>query len=248
MTTIAQMDQLITSLQNIRATLAEDNSKKDTGDFGAMFDTALGNALEEPVPQMNVNAAAMVNDFPAQSFDDFMAINLLVTNLDTSRAARPNMREFMDATGASSQDASELLYGVIGSNGDYRDWGAIMASDNPIDAARAATGQLYNSSLSYELVNDASYGTPAFADELAAKSLTDDTTLGKQGNFALHATEDTSSLMAVSSSGLLLRGAGSSQEQIERTAWLFGFSTEGLGSLADKAETAALKDALESFV
>ena len=247
MTTIAQMDQLITSLQNIRATLAEDNSKNNTGDFSAMFDTALSNALEEPVPQMNVNAAAMVNDFPAQSFDDFMAINLLVTNLDTSRAARPNMREFMDATGASSQDASELLYGVIGSNGDYRDWGAIMASDNPIDAARAATGQLYNSSLSYELVNDASYGTPAFADELAAKSLTDETTLGKQGNFALHATEDTSSLMAVSSSGLLLRGAGSSQEQIERTAWLFGFSTEGLGSLADKAETAALKNALESF-
>jgi NAD(P)-dependent dehydrogenase (short-subunit alcohol dehydrogenase family) len=247
MTTIAQMDQLITSLQNIRATLAEDNSKNNTGDFSAMFDTALSNALEEPVPQMNVNAAAIVDDSPAQSFDDYMAMNLLGTNLDTSRAARPNMREFMDATGASSQDASELLYGVIGSNGDYRDWGAIMASDNPIDAARAATGQLYNSSLTYELVNDASYGTPAFADELAAKSLTDETTLGKQGNFALHATEDTSSLMAVSSSGLLLRGAGSSQEQIERTAWLFGFTTEGLGSLADKAETAALKDALESF-
>ena len=247
MTTIAQMDQLITSLQNIRATLSEDNSKNNTGDFGAMFDTALSNALEEPAPQMNVNAQAMVNDSPAQSFDDFMAMNLLGTNLDTSRAARPNMREFMDATGASSQDASELLYGVIGSNGDYRDWGAIMASDNPIDVARAATGQLYNSSLSYELVNDASYGTPAFADELAAKSLTDDTTLGKQGNFALHATEDTSSLMAVSSSGLLLRGAGSSQEQIERTAWLFGFTTEGLGSLSAKAETAALKDALESF-
>ena len=247
MTTIAQMDQLITSLQNIRVTLAEDNGKVNTGDFGAMFDTALINALEEPAPQMNVNASAMVNDSPAQSFDDFMAMNLLVTNLDTSRAARPNMREFMDATGASSQDASELLYGVIGSNGDYRDWGAIMASDNPIDAARAATGQLYNSSLSYEMVNSASYGTPAFADELAAKSLTDDTSLGKQGNFALHATEDTSSLMAVSSSGLLLRGAGSSQEQIERTAWLFGFSTEGLGSLAGKAETTALKDALESF-
>ena len=247
MTTIAQMDQLITSLQNIRATLAEDNSKNNTGDFGAMFDTALSNALEEPTPQMNVKAAAMAIDTPAQSFDDYMAMNLLVTNLDTSRAARPNMREFMDATGASSQDASELLYGVIGSNGDYRDWGAIMASDNPIDAARAATGQLYNSSLSYEMVNSASYGARAFADELAAKSLTDDTTLGKQGKFALHATDDTSSLMAVSSSGLLLRGAGSSQEQIERIAWLFGFTTEGLGSLSAKAETAALKDALESF-
>ena len=247
MTTIAQMDQLITSLQNIRASIAEDYGKINTGGFGAMFDIALSEALEEPAPQMNVNAVAMANDAPAQSFDDYMAMNLLGTNLDTSRTARPNMREFMDATGASSQHASELLYGLIGSNGDYRDWVAIMASDNPIDAARAATGQLYNSSLSYELVNDASYGTPAFADELAAKSLTDDTTLGKQGNFAIHSSEDTSSLMAVSSSGLLLRGAGSSQEQIERTAWLFGFSTEGLGLLADKAETAALKDALESF-
>ena len=109
----------------------------------------------------------------------------------------------------------------------------------------------YAQALSAELPKDSWWiwdGTRAFADELAAKSLTDETTLGKQGNFALHATDDTSSLMAVSSSGLLLRGAGSSQEQIERTAWLFGFSTEGLGSLADKAETAALKDALESFV
>jgi hypothetical protein len=51
-------------------------------------------------------------------------------------------------------------------------------------------------------------------------------------------------LAQLSSSGLLLCGAGSSQEQIERTAWLFGFSTEGLGVLASKAETTALKDAL----
>ena len=247
MTTIAQMDQLITSLQNIRASISEGKSKNNNGDFGAMLDTALNEALEEPVPQMNVNAAAMAKDAPKQSFDDYMAMNLLGTNLDTSRAARPNMREFMEATGSSSQDASELLYGVIGSNGDYRDWGAIMGSDNPIDAARAATGQLYNSSLTYEMVNEASYGTLAFADELAAKTLTDETTLGKQSNFAIHAAEDTSSLMAVSSSGLLLRGAGSSQEQIERTAWLFGFSTEGLGSLSTKAESAALMDALEGF-
>jgi hypothetical protein len=246
MTTIAQLDQCITSLQNITASITEGNGKINTGDFGAMFDTALSKALDKPTPQMNVNEGAMTID-TAQSFDDYMAMNLLGTNLDTPRADRPNMREFMDATGASSQDASELLYGVIGSNGDYRDWGAIMASDNPIDAARAATGQLYNSSLTYELVNDASYGTITFADELAAKSLTVETTLGKQGNFAIHAAEDTSSLMAVSSSGLLLRGAGSSQEQIERTAWLFGFSTEGLGTLASKAETTALKDALEGF-
>lgn len=247
MTTIAQMDQLITSLQNIRTSIAGDKAEGKTSEFKGLFEIALSEALEEPTALMNVNSAAMIDEPAEQSFNDYMAMNLLGTNLDTSRAARPNMREFMDATGASNQDASALLYGVIGSNGDYRDWGAIMASDSPIDAARAATGQLYNSSLTYEMVNDASYGTPTFADELAAKSLTDETTLGQQGNFALHAAEDTSSLMAVSSSGLLLRGAGSSQEQIERTAWLFGFSTEGLGSLSTKAESAALMDALESF-
>ena len=65
----------------------------------------------------------MVNDTPEQSFDDDMAMNLLGTNLASSRAACLNMREFMDAIGASSQDASELLYGMIGSNEDYRDWG-----------------------------------------------------------------------------------------------------------------------------
>ena len=247
MTTIAQVDQLITSLQNIRAEIAEDNGKFHSGDFDAMFDSALSEALEQPTPQMNVNVEAMTIDTPAQSYDDYMALNLLGTNLDTSRAARPSMREFMDATGANSMDASELLYGVIGSNGDYRDWDAIMSSNHPIDAARAATAQLYNSNLTYELVNGASYGTDDYATELAESSLTDETTLGKQGNFAIHAAEDTSSLMAVSSSGLLLRGAGSSQEQIERTAWVFGFSTEGLGALASTAETKALKDALEGF-
>ena len=247
MTTIAQMDQLINNLQNIRASIAGDKTAVNTSEFDGFFKSALNDALEEPTPLLNVNSAAMIDEPAEQSFNYYMAMNLLGTNLDTSRVARPNMREFMDATGASSQDASQLLYGVIGSNGDYRDWGAIMASDNPIDAARAATGQLYNSSLTYEMVNDASYGTLAFSDELATNTLTTETTLGKQGNFAMHAAGDTSSLMAVSSSGLLLRGAGSSQEQIERTAWLFGFSTEGLGALASKAETTALKGALDSF-
>ena len=110
-----------------------------------------------------------------------------------------------------------------------------------------STAQLYNSNLTYELVNGASYGTDDYATELAESSLTAETTLGKQGNFAIHSVEDTSSLIAVSSFGLLLRGASSAQEQIERTAWLFGFSTEGLGTLASKAETTALKDALEGF-
>lgn len=72
-----------------------------------MFDTALSKALGEPTPLFDVDAVAMANDTPEQSFDDYMAMSLLETNLDTSNAAHPNIREFMDATGASSQDASE---------------------------------------------------------------------------------------------------------------------------------------------
>jgi hypothetical protein len=36
-----------------------------------------------------------------------------------------------------------LLYGSVGSNKDTRDWGAIMASDNPVVAAQIATSQMY---------------------------------------------------------------------------------------------------------
>jgi hypothetical protein len=134
------------------------------------------------------------------------------------------MKEFMDATGATAANASELLYGVIGSNADLRDWSKIMASGNPVDAARAATRQLYNSDKDYALVNHADYGTDRFADTLAESSLSSKTVLSRSGNFADIATgADTSATMAVSSTGLLLRGAWSTQEQIERTAWLFGF-------------------------
>ena len=250
MTTIAQIDQLITSLQGMKASFAQSSTTSDGGDFNSVFASALSDAeaaIDEMAPMVSAGNSASLVAAQTSSFDTYRAMDLLTDNTETSCAARPNMQEFMNATGASTSDSSELLYGVIGSNADYRDWSAIMASDNPVDAARAATAQLYGSDVDYQMRSDASYGTPQFAATLVASSLADATTSGKTDNFALHAAEDTSSLMAVSSSGLMLRGAGSSQEQIERTAWLFGFSTEGLGALASKAETTALKDALESF-
>ncbi|XOY56700.1 MAG: hypothetical protein ACMUJK_02900 [Rhodobacterales bacterium] len=247
MTAIAKVDQLITSLQNIRATLAADNGVVDEGQFDVLFNDALRNSSETPTAIVNASAASTVEDTETSSFDDFMAMDLVGADPDQSHHTIPNMKEFMDITGVSFADASEILYGVIGSNGDYRDWDAIMATDNPLDAARAATAQQFNSNLPYELRGDESFGTSEFVEVLASKTLTEEATLGQQGNFAIRATGESSYLTTVSSSGLLLRDAGSSKEQIERTAWLFGFSTVGLGSLADKAQTAALKDALDSF-
>lgn len=66
-----------------------------------------------------------------------------LTTAETSQAQRPSIKEFMDRSKAPFLDASELIYGVVGSNTDVRDWSAIMASDDPISAARQATGQMY---------------------------------------------------------------------------------------------------------
>ena len=68
---------------------------------------------------------------------------------DTRRGGKPDTATFMKATGADFSTASSLLYGVIGSNTDYRDWNAIMAAGDPVLAARQATGALYNSDLPY---------------------------------------------------------------------------------------------------
>ena len=57
---------------------------------------------------------------------------------------KPNMKEFMDATGVDFKTASQLLYGVAGSNRDIRDWNAIMSSSDPKRAAQAATSQMYS--------------------------------------------------------------------------------------------------------
>ena len=94
-----------------------------------------------------------------------------------------------------------------------------MASGNPVDAARAATGQLYNSDKDYALMNHADFGTLRFAKTLAESSLGSKTVLSQAGNFAdIQTDASRRETMAVSSTGLSLRGAGATTEQIERTA------------------------------
>ena len=258
MTIVARIDGLIANLQGLRQAVEAER--------GAGFEAVLNAALDEAdevvgalpsAPGVSPVAMAMAEPAPMRtagtSFAGFLQQNLLTT-ADAARTSRPNMREFMDATGADATDASELLYGVIGSNQDLRNWEAIMASDNPIDAARAATRQLYNSGHDYQLRQHADFGTDRFADTLAAHSLAPETTIARSGNFAIHGTPDearpgsfaTTSLMAVSSTGLLLRGAGATQDQIERTAWLFGFDTSGIAGMAaqTRAHDARLADTL----
>ena len=69
-------------------------------------------------------------------------------NVNQYSSNRPNMREFMDATGATSAQASQALYGSVGSNVDIRDWDKIMDSENILQASQAATSQMYGSGAS----------------------------------------------------------------------------------------------------
>lgn len=55
----------------------------------------------------------------------------------------PSVKEFMDKTGASFSDTTPVL--GLGRMKDLRDWKAIMASADPLNAARQATAALYNS-------------------------------------------------------------------------------------------------------
>lgn len=58
---------------------------------------------------------------------------------------RPTLAEFMDKSGADWQTSADIVAGVVGAQEDPRDWTAIMASANPLQSAREATGQMINS-------------------------------------------------------------------------------------------------------
>ena len=79
---------------------------------------------------------------------------------DPANPRKPNLREMAEAIGGQSLEdmspekyaevtsqAGELLYGVVGSNQDTRDFNAIMSSDNIVAAAQQATEQMYQPSV-----------------------------------------------------------------------------------------------------
>ena len=69
----------------------------------------------------------------------------IVQYMNEGGVAKPSIAEFMDATGVTAAQASQALYGSVGSNQDIRDWDAIMSSSNPLEATQAATAQMYGS-------------------------------------------------------------------------------------------------------
>ena len=133
---------------------------------------------------------------------------------------KPTVAAFMQATGANFTTAANVLSGVVGSNTDYRNWPAIMASEDPLAAARAATGAMYQS--------DLPYGAPS------VPPLAKDTVLAQSGPYTVTQTDEHHQLWLTASTGQPLRQVGLDAPQILAAAQDFGFSTEPLAAVAEQ--------------
>ena len=149
----AQIDQLIQKLNELKPFLSDDknaNSEK----FSSILEESLGQYKENGIVSKEVEIVSAKNEstkIPAWADAGI--------GYDPEKPRKPNMREFIQAvSGKSMEDlyaeplenylkikneASDLLYGVVGSNIDTRDWSAIMAADNILEAARKETAKMY---------------------------------------------------------------------------------------------------------
>lgn len=136
-------------------------------------------------------------------------------------SAKPSIRQFMDATGSDFDTASSILYGVIGSNLDFRDWNAIMASSAPLADARSSTAALYSSDLPYTTTS--------------VQPIDEQDVLAKSGLFAFIKSPvegHPSELWLMDSTGRLLRNAGFDPPSVLKTTRDFGLNLALLGDLA----------------
>lgn len=140
----------------------------------------------------------------------------------TLQQGKPRVAEFMQATGCDSSTASNLLYGVVSGGTDFRDWNAIMASADPVLAARQATGALYNSDLPY---SDGHGFKPTARETLAA-----------EGNFAWVKVNNRESLWLMNKQGEALRQVALSAPEILRTSRDYGLDPADLAPLADQMD------------
>ena len=147
----------------------------------------------------------------------------MVSQLSATKAtsnAKPNIKEFMDATGVDFKAASEIIYGTIGANTDTRDWGAIMASGDPVEAAIQGNFEQYSSGAATSSTDKSKY--PTFENPDGTKAGIVKTNTG----FAL-----------VSSDGVPLRAGFNSLEQAQEQGKYFGI-TDFLG---ESTEMPAIK-------
>lgn len=217
---------VLTSMQAIVApnetTLAEDP------EVSAQGQPALSTSEDPSVSTMDVlsqRASETASDSVTQE-------NYLTTDRGHSRAHRPSVKEFMEATGLEFNDAASLLY--IGTSGyaDHRNWEKIMSSSDPGKAASIANGQQFTSGVDWAPYRDDS------------SMMEPERIVGQSGNYALYrmpgrsgGNEGYLTLQMIDADGRRLSQAGVSSEQISRNAWLYGLDKGALEELAALADT-----------
>ncbi len=146
-------DYLVKNLSEINPALS-DLTSNDTKRFNELITTSL--APSEAIPGEDTNTALYQNSQPENAIPNWVDPDY---GYDPNNPRKPNMRELMEAmSGKNIEDlyaekngnwkkirdqASELLYNVVGANEDTRDWPSIMASTDILKTARQQTSAMY---------------------------------------------------------------------------------------------------------
>jgi hypothetical protein len=153
MQVISKIDQLITELTKLKPILSDDSPSNEKR-FNDLLTASIANshtvASEEMEDTFSTNAKS-VEIIPNWIDPDY--------GYDPQNPRKPNMRELMEAmSGKTVEDlysepdenwqkvslpASEMLYGVVSTNEDSRDWPSIMNSGDILTEARKQTGAMH---------------------------------------------------------------------------------------------------------
>ena len=153
MQVISKIDQLISQLTELKPELSNDSSSNQKK-FDALLRSNIDAVYKVPdeVSEVEVATNAKIETgIPSWVDPDY--------GYDPQNPRKPNVRELMEAMSGKnvedlyaepdenwqkiSQQASEMLYGVVGANEDPRDWPSIMNSNNILTEARKQTGAMY---------------------------------------------------------------------------------------------------------
>lgn len=137
-----------------------------------------------------------------------LSSKFLLKSENVENNKRPNMLEFMNATGLSFFDASDVL-SLASTRNDVRDWSKIMNSPDPLEATRTANREMFEVQGS-DIANE----TPK---EKSTKHI-----IGSTEHLDIVRAADRNLFYLKDADGDHVRHLGDTSEQIEKYAYLYG--------------------------
>lgn len=148
---LKQIDQLISSLTELKPRIAAENGEANenfSDQLNSSIEKLSGLTHEHVSPQKSENASE--NIIPSWVDRNY--------HFDPNNPRKPNTREVMQAISGEtfeelqsgdqknfsyySELSIELVFGVLGKTPDTRDWNKIMSADNILEAIRKETGEV----------------------------------------------------------------------------------------------------------